>query len=129
MRALLAVTRQSVALPAVPFPMGYGARRYAMDRERGDGAAREAERVATVRRDIEERGLGPAVTKVRPSDRRTLVLDAKGWVHAVVWAAFDPRMRVYYAVAADLRGDAWEAGSKPWAPRAPREDAWGDAVA
>lgn len=100
-----------------------------MDRERGDGAAREAERVATVRRDLEARGLGPTTTKTRATDRRTLVLDAKGWVHAVVWTAFDARMRVYYAVAADLRGDTWDAGSKPWEPRGPRESEWDDACA
>lgn len=97
--------------------MSYGARRYAIDRARDDRAAREADKVAAVRRDIEARGLGPATTATRPSDRRTLVLDAHGWVHAVVGSSYDSRLRMYLPNSRDLRGEPWAPGSTPWEPR------------
>lgn len=97
--------------------MSYSTRRYAMDQGRSDRDARELERVATIRRDLEARGLGPTTTATRVTDHRTLVLDAQGWVHAVVWSAYDGQLRMYYPVSLDLRGDPWAPGSRPWEPR------------
>lgn len=88
-----------------------------MDRAADERAAGEARAVAAVRTDLERRGLGPAEARTRRADGRTLVLDARGWVHAVVSSTFDRRLRMYLPSSRDLRGEPWAPGSAPWEPR------------
>jgi hypothetical protein len=104
--------------------MSYSTRRYAMDRARDDRAEDKRRRIDEIRSELDGRGLG--TTKVRATDRRTLVLDASGWVHAVVWSSYDQHWRTYRVIAVDLLGDAWAPGSRPWEPRATAPETLGE---
>lgn len=76
----------------------------------------EAERerlalIARVSEHIEAIGRGPAEVRKRVTDHRDLVVDARGWVHAVIGRSFEHGMWTPYE-ARDLRGYRW-APSRP----------------
>lgn len=65
---------------------------------------------------IEQVGLGPAEERIRVVDQRTLVMDKRGVIHAVVgsWSRYGGGQEV---LARDVRGDVWHGVRDPLKPQ------------